>query len=232
MAIGTALGIAGLGLSALGTGINFISQARQAREQRRALDKQEKDNENWYNRRYNEDMTQRGTAQAALTAMRDAQRARMARSAGAEAVTGASSEVSAAEKQAANKAIGDTMSTINAQGDAVKDKVESQYMSEKRNIANQRANLRTNQMQNTALAAGQAASVAGGIIANSGEFGKTPKQVSTPGASTQQQAQNGGTGYWSVNPVTGATEHHEPNPFNGNDLITFNSTWGTDRYGK
>lgn len=160
------LGWAGLGLSALGTAGNMIAQARAARKRERALDKRENENEAWYNRRYNEVGTERATAQAALSAMRDAQKARMQRAAGAAAVSNASSESVAAEKAAGNKAIGDTVSTITAQDDARKDKIDSQYMARKSSIQDARDKVETAKTQNIATATGQLVNTAGSMIAN------------------------------------------------------------------
>lgn len=181
------LGWAGLGLSAVGTVGNAIAQARAARKRERALTKREADNEAWYNRRYNEVGTERATAQAALSAMRDAQKARMQRSAGASAVSNASSESVAAEKAAGNKAIGDTVSTITAQDDARKDKIENQYRTEKSSIEAQRQNIQAQKAQNLSTATGQLLNTAGTMIAASAvssDSTKTKKADATNASTT------------------------------------------------
>lgn len=222
MGIGLGLGIAGLGLSALGMGANAISQARAARAQRRALDKRDRENEMWYSRRYNEVGTERASAQAALTAMRDAQRARMARASGAAAVTGASSEGVAAEKAAANKAIGETAATITAQDDARKDKIDAQYRAEKKDIESQRANLRQAQMANTAAAAGQAIGTAGAIIAGSGDFGGSKSNVPNTAVPAGNVSAKGGSGIGTIG-VDGKLRGFTPWQQRVNDYTT--SIW-------
>lgn len=160
-----------MGLGAAGSAANFISQAKEARKRRRALDERERENEAWYNRKYNEVGTESAAAQRALTAMRDAQRARMNRASGAAAVSGASSESVAAEKAAANKTIGDTVSAIAARDDARKERVDDEYRREKRAIENARDNISLQQQQNTAAATSQALNTAGNIIALGGDIG-------------------------------------------------------------
>lgn len=193
--MGFLLGALGLGLGAAGSAANFISQAEEARKRRRALDERERENEAWYTRKYNEVGTESATAQRALTAMRDAQQARMNRASGAAAVSGASSESVAAEKAAANKTIGDTASAITARDDARKERVENEYRREKRAIENARDNISLQKQQNTAAATSQALNTAGNIIALGGEMGgsgKQPKQQQSPTATTGAKA--GATG--------------------------------------
>ena len=169
--MGFLLGALGLGLGAAGLATNFISQAKEARKRRRALDERERENEAWYKRKYNELGTESASAQRALTAMRDAQQQRMNRASGAAAVSGASSESVAAEKAAANKAIGDTVSAIAARDDARKERVDDEYRRERRAIENARDNISLQKQQNTAAATSQALNTAGNIIALGGEMG-------------------------------------------------------------
>ena len=169
--MGFLLGALGLGLGAAGSAANFISQAKEARKRAEALDKRALENEKWYNRKYNEVGTESASAQRALTAMRDAQRERMNRASGAAAVSGASSESVAAEKAAANKTIGDTVSAIAARDDARKERVDDEYRRERRAIENARDNISLQKQQNTAAATSQALNTAGNIIALGGEMG-------------------------------------------------------------
>ena len=190
--MGFLLGALGLGLGAAGSAANFISQAKEARKRRRALDERERENEAWYRRKYNELGTESASAQRALTAMRDAQRERMNRASGAAAVSGASSESVAAEKAAANKAIGDTVSAIAAREDARKERVDDEYRRERRAIENARDNISLQKQQNTAAATSQALNTAGNIIALGGEMGgsggKKPVQRQAPTATTSTKA--------------------------------------------
>ena len=181
-----------MGLGAAGSAANFISQAKEARKRRRALDERERENEAWYNRKYNEVGAESASAQRALTAMRDAQRQRMDRASGAAAVSGASSESVAAEKAAANKAIGDTVSAIAARDDARKERVEDEYRRERRAIENARDKISLQKQKNTAAATSQALNTAGNIIALGGEMGgsggKNDGQRQAPTATTGTKA--------------------------------------------
>ena len=168
---------------------NFISQAKEARKRRRALDERERENEAWYKRKYNEVGTESASAQRALTAMRDAQQQRMNRASGAAAVSGSSSESVAAEKAAANKAIGDTVSAIAARDDARKERVDDEYRRERRAIENARDNISLQKQQNTAAATSQALNTAGNIIALGGEMGGNKDgQRKSPTATTSTKA--------------------------------------------
>ena len=190
--MGFLLGALGLGLGAAGSAANFISQAKEARKRRRALDERERENEAWYKRKYNEVGTESASAQRALTAMRDAQRERMNRASGAAAVSGASSESVAAEKAAANKAIGDTVSAIAARDDARKERVDDEYRRERRAIENARDNISLQKQQNTAAATSQALNTAGNIIALGGDMGGSgvnkSVQMQSPTATTGTKA--------------------------------------------
>ena len=190
--MGFLLGALGLGLGAAGSAANFISQAKEARKRRRALDERERENEAWYKRKYNELGTESASAQRALTAMRDAQQQRMNRASGAAAVSGASSESVAAEKAAANKAIGDTVSAIAARDDARKERVDDEYRRERRAIENARDNISLQKQQNTAAATSQALNTAGNIIALGGEMGGSggnkSGQMQSPTATTSTKA--------------------------------------------
>ena len=181
-----------MGLGAAGSAANFISQAKEDRKRRRALDERERENEAWYRRKYNEVGTESASAQRALTAMRDAQRQRMNRASGAAAVSGASSESVAAEKAAANKAIGDTVSAIAARDDARKERVDDEYRRERRAIENARDNISLQKQQNTAAATSQALNLAGNIIALGGEMGgsggKNDGMRQAPTATTSTKA--------------------------------------------
>ena len=178
-----------MGLGAAGSAANFISQEKEARKRAEALDKRALENEKWYTRKYYENNTQSAAANDALTKMRKAMQERMNRASGAAAVSGASSESVAAEKAAANKAIGDTVSAIAARDDARKERVEDEYRREKRAIENARDNISLQKQQNTAAATSQALNTAGNIIALGGEMGgKKNGQQQAPTATTSTKA--------------------------------------------
>ena len=218
--MGFLLGALGLGLGAAGSAYNVISQAKEARKRAEALDKRALENEKWYTRKYNELGTESASAQRALTAMRDAQRERMNRASGAAAVSGASSESVAAEKAAANKAIGDTVSAIAARDDARKERVDDEYRRERRAIENARDNISLQKQQNTAAATSQALNTAGNIIALGGDMGGSgvnkSVQMQTPTATTSTKA--------------GSTSLFDPDYDIKRSGGEFNGFWNRDYY--
>lgn len=104
-----------------------IKARREAKKQQKMLDAQKAENQAWYNRRYNEDGTQRADAQRLLTNTQDLLRRQTMAAQGANAVTGASTETVAAQKAANNQALASATSTIAAASDARKDNIEQQY---------------------------------------------------------------------------------------------------------
>lgn len=155
--------IIGAGTAAIGAGLSAIGGARAARQKRRELAKQERENNAWYDQRYNELGTERADAQAALSAMRAAQAQRMSSARGASAVMGASAGSVAAEKNAANMAMGQTIGQISANAEAYKQGIENTYLQKKNDISNQRLNMYQQQAENLAQAGSQLSSLGAGI---------------------------------------------------------------------
>ena len=120
-AIGGALGIGG----AIFGGISASKAMKQVKKN---IEGQMKDNQNWYDRRYNEDATQRADAQRILTITNENIKQRNQQAAGAQAVMGGTEESVAAAKAANNQALADATSQIAVNGERRKDQIESQYM--------------------------------------------------------------------------------------------------------
>ena len=156
--------IAGVATSAIGAGLTALGGARAARQKRREIDKQERENNAWYDQRYNELGTERADAQAALSAMRAAQAQRMSSARGASAVMGASAGSVAAEKAGANAAMSQTIGQINAGAEAYKQGIENTYLQKKNDISNQRLNMYEQQAQNLAQAGTQLSKLGGGMM--------------------------------------------------------------------
>ena len=144
-AIGGALGI---GASIFGG----ISASKAMKKVKRNLEGQMKDNQNWYDRRYNEDATQRADAQRILTMTNENIRQRNQQAAGAQAVMGGTEESVAAAKAANNQALADATSQIAVAGERRKDQIESQYMQTKADLNDKLNNLEQAKAQNTAQA--------------------------------------------------------------------------------
>ena len=137
-----------------------IKASREAKKQQRMLDAQKAENQAWYNRRYNEDGTQRADAQRLLTNTQDLLRRQTKAAQGANAVTGASTEAVAAQKAANNQALAEATSTIAAASDARKDNIEQQYQAKNNaledkqmQISRQKQNAITQAVQGVAGAA-------------------------------------------------------------------------------
>lgn len=131
------MGIIGAALGAAGSIFGGISAAKAMNKVKRNLQDQMRANQNWYDRRYNEDSTQRADAQAALTKTEEAIKNRNRQAAGVQAVMGGTDESVAAAKEANNKALAETMSQIAANGDARKDSIENQYLQTKSDLNSQ-----------------------------------------------------------------------------------------------
>lgn len=120
-------GIIGGAAGALGGIFGGISKNKMLKKQMAMVKEQKGENEDWYNRRYNEDSTQRADAQAMLTRTAEAIRERNRQSAGSAAVMGGTDESVAATKAANARALADATSQIAVAGEQRKDNIEQQY---------------------------------------------------------------------------------------------------------
>lgn len=131
MGIGKILG------GALGIGgaiFGGISASKAMKKVKRNLEGQRRENDDWYNRRYNEDVTQRADAQRIIDKTIEAVHDRTRAAAGAAAVSGASEESVAAAKSAGNEALAEATSQIAAAGVRHKGQVDAQYRSREAEI--------------------------------------------------------------------------------------------------
>lgn len=122
------MGIIGAAVGAAGSIFGGIKAAREAKKMKKEIEAQRKKNQDWYDRRYNEDATQRADAQRILTMTEESIKNRNRAAAGAAAVMGGTDESIAAAKEANNQALADATSQIAAQADARKDNIEATYM--------------------------------------------------------------------------------------------------------
>lgn len=144
-AIGGALGIGG---SIFGG----ISASKAMKKVKGNLEGQVRENQNWYDRRYNEDATQRADAQRILSITNENIRQRNQHAAGAQAVMGGSEESLAVAKAANNQALAEATSQIAVNGERRKDQIESQYMTTKAELNDKLNALEQAKAQNTAQA--------------------------------------------------------------------------------
>ena len=120
--------MAGLLLGLASSIFGGIAGARAAKKQQKAIEEQRKKNEEWYNRRYNEDATQRADAVSMLEKTKDFIKERNKRAEGVAAVMGTPASAVAVEKANNNAIIGDTTSQIVANNEARKDMIEQTYL--------------------------------------------------------------------------------------------------------
>ena len=147
--VGSAIGGAlGLGASIFGG----ITASKAMKEMKQNIEKQRRKNEELYNRRYNEDATQRADAQRILTITQENIRKRNRQAAGTQAVMGGSDESVAATKAANNEALADAASQIVVNGEARKDQIEANYLQRDAELQNQLDNLEQAKAQNIANA--------------------------------------------------------------------------------
>lgn len=155
--------LVGGAMKAVGAVAGGIAARKAARQQNKRLEEMLQDNQDWYDRRYNEDATQRADAQRLLTMTEEAIKNRNRQSAGAAAVMGGTTESVAAAKAANNAALADTVSSIAADAANRKDSIESQYMANKGNIVAQQNAVSAQKAQGITQAIGTVANTAGDI---------------------------------------------------------------------
>lgn len=120
-------GAIGAGLTAVGSIFGNISASKAMKGVKNNLEQQRKKNQDWYDRRYNEDATQRADAQAILRRVEESIKKRNQQAAGTQAVMGGTDESVAAAKAANNEALTSAATNIAVNAEARKDAIESQY---------------------------------------------------------------------------------------------------------
>lgn len=146
------------GLINLGSTIGSLVASKKQNELAQGeLDSRKADNDAWYNQKINEDYMMRSDIQNVLRKQRELYDEQMKRARATNIVAGGTDESLALQQQAANKALGDTMSDIAANASAHKDNIEAQYRTAKDNLSAQQQQLYTNRAEAIAQAGSQAA---------------------------------------------------------------------------
>ncbi len=117
----------GAGMSAAAGIFGGIKASEAMKKVKANIETQKEANQNWYDRRYNEDATQRADAQRILTKTEESIRARNRQAEGAQAVMGGTEESVAAAKAANSDALAEAASQIAVNADARKDQIEQTY---------------------------------------------------------------------------------------------------------
>lgn len=122
------MGLIGSAIGAADSIFGGIKASKAMKKAKRNVEAQRQKNQDWYDRRYNEDATQRADAQRILTQTEESIKQRNKAAAGSAAVMGGTDESVAAAKEANNKALADATSQIAADAEARKDNIEATYM--------------------------------------------------------------------------------------------------------
>lgn len=155
--------IAGGALGAAGSIFGGISASKAMRLVKKNLQAQKEANQNWYDRRYNEDATQRADAQRILTQTEESIRNRNRQAAGAQAVMGGTDESTAAAKAANAQALADATSQIAVNAENRKDQIEQTYQQRDSQINEALNNLEINKAQAISQAVQGVAKAGAGI---------------------------------------------------------------------
>ena len=143
-----------------------ISASKAAKRAKRMVEQQQRENEDWYNRKYYEDATQRADAQRMITQTIDTIKERNKAAAGRSAVMGGDDASVAMEKERNAKALADATSDIVALGEARKDNIEEKYLSRKDSLDEQLRNIELQKAQQIASAVSGGANIAGDMAGN------------------------------------------------------------------
>lgn len=178
--IGALIG-AGLGLASSIAG--GIANRKARRKQEQMLAQQQRENQAWYDRRYNEDPTKRADMVRLLTQMQEQIKNRNRAAKGRQAVMGGTEDSTTAVKEANNKTLADTTSQIVAANEARKDAIEQQYQQNKRSIQGQQMQMEAEKSADTANVvagvAGTAANIAATLDAGTGGAKKAKNMNTT-----------------------------------------------------
>lgn len=116
-------------MQAAGAIFGGIKASKAMKNVKNNIEQQRRDNQAWFDRRYNEDATQRADAQRILAKTEESVRERNRQAAGAQAVMGGTEESLAAAKAANNQAVAEAASQIAVAADSRKDQIEQSYLS-------------------------------------------------------------------------------------------------------
>lgn len=147
-----------------GSVIGGISSKKQMRRMQEELERRRAEDRDWYNRAYNEDITQRADAQRAITRAEEVMKSRNAAAAGTAAVMGGSNDAVVAAQDANNRTLADVTSRIAANGEERKAQVESEYNARKDALAQQQMGLDMQRAQARAQATQGLFNAAGSIL--------------------------------------------------------------------
>lgn len=175
---------AGLGLASSIAG--GVANRKARRKQEQMIAQQQRENQAWYDRKYNEDPTKRADTVRLLTQMQEQIKNRNKAAKGRQAVIGGTEDSTTAVKEANNKTLADTTSQIVAANESRKDNIEQQYMNRKNQLQNQQMSIDAEKAADTANAvagvAGTAANIAASLDSGAGKSKVARPSVASPTA--------------------------------------------------
>lgn len=175
---------AGIGIASSIAG--GISNRKARKKQEQMIAQQQRENQAWYDRKYNEDPTKRANTVRLLTQMQEQIKNRNKAAKGRQAVMGGTEDSTTAVKEANNKTLADTTSQIVAANDARKDNIEQQYINRKNQSQNQQMSIEAEKAADTANAvagvAGTAANIAASLDSGAGKSKVARPSVASPTA--------------------------------------------------
>lgn len=158
--VGTILG------TAAQVGGAIYGAVKSSEANKKAMDliaKQRDENKKWYEEDMAEDYLKRPDAQNILRKQSEMLAEQYQRAKAANLVAGGTDESLAMQQQAANAAMGETMSNIAAQAASAKDAAKAQYRAQDAALNQQEINVYQNQADAIAKAAGQMGKAASGL---------------------------------------------------------------------
>ena len=169
----------GAGLSVASSIAGGIASRKGRRKQEQMIAQQQKENQAWYDRKYNEDPTKRAYTVRLLTQMQEQIKNRNKAAKGRQAVMGGTEDSTTAVKEANNKTLADTTSQIVAANESRKDNIEQQYRERKNQLQNQQMGLEAEKAADTANAVAGVAGTAANIAASL-DSGAVKSKVARP----------------------------------------------------
>ena len=143
-----------------------IASANADKQRQSELDAQRRSNRQWYEKKMNEDYTMRSDVQNLLRKQRDMLDEQYRRARATNIVAGGTDESLALQQQAANQAMGETLSNVAATAVNAKDAAEQQYLAQENALSQQQQQVYANKANAIAQAAGQGAQMGGNMLAS------------------------------------------------------------------
>lgn len=144
------MGLIGSALGAVGSIFGGIKASKAMKRMKGNIEAQRASNQAWYDRKYNEDATQRADAQRILAKTEESIRNRNRAAAGSAAVMGGTEESVAAAKAANNQALAEATSQIATNAANRQDQIEQTYRSKEDGYVGQLNQLEQNKAQQIA----------------------------------------------------------------------------------